>query len=90
MIIFTANATPTAARFRTSGLFRSTAGVSAYGLADASMTATTGPVFAAAKGVDRPQASLGHIGVDAFATATGRVAGAFDNVPGVRAWSPPV
>lgn len=76
MLIFKPTATPTATRFRMSGPLRSAAGVFSHRAADAPLTGIALPIYAGVTGADRLQASL--------------VAAAPNNVPGVRAWSPPV
>lgn len=95
MISFHFTATPTAMRFRMSGLLTSAEGRVGV-CAAAAPTATKAPNGAGITGVDRLEASLGHVATDGFYTVPVRVVGAPQgfaapqDVPGVRAWSPPV
>lgn len=90
MIIFHFSATPTATRSCMPGLLLSAEGRTGFSAASAPMTGTKAPLCAGVTGGDRPEASLGNANNDGFYTVPVRVFAAPKDVPGVRAWSPPV
>jgi hypothetical protein len=72
------------------GLLLAGAGAFSLGAADAPLTGITLPIRTGAKGVDRLETSFGRGVLGSFYTEPGRVPAVPNNVPGVRAWSPPV